>query len=248
MKGFSYWFMGLNWAFRAPMRMYVLLPLIANIGIFICLFIFGATWFDAFWQGNIESVVAEFLPDWAGWLEALVIGMAFVLIFTVFWPLLSLLFGIFGAILISPFCGLLAEQTAKVHDFGADEDEYSFKHILGLIGRAINREIRKILYFIPRVILLVILGFIPVINLIMPIVWLIFGAWMLALQYADYAADNEGISFTETRKMLWQHKGDAIGLGLIIYIVAMVPVLNFIIIPISVNAGTLLWLKQVRQH
>ncbi|MEZ5582290.1 MAG: hypothetical protein R3F37_05475 [Candidatus Competibacteraceae bacterium] len=42
---------------------------------------------------------------------------------------------------------------------------------------------------------LLVLFVIPGVNVIAPLLWLVFGAWMLALQYADYPMGNHGLRF-----------------------------------------------------
>jgi CysZ protein len=236
----NYWFRALNWVMKAPLRPYVLLPLMLNIGLFICLFVFGFSYITE----SIGPMIASWMPGWE-WLASIVAVMVFVLVFTVFMPVLSMLFSIFGAMIIAPFCGLLADKTARLHSPNHPFPEVPLSK---MIANSIVREVRKLMYFIPRVIILLILSFIPVINIVMPLVWLIFGAWMLALQYADFAADNDGYSFNQTKDLLWQKKNHAIGMGIVIYFIALIPILNFIVIPVSVIAGTLLWIEQIRNE
>ena len=49
------------------------------------------------------------------------------------------------------------------------------------IPRALWREVQKILYYLPRAIGLLIIGLIPVVNLVAAVLWFLFNSWMMAL-------------------------------------------------------------------
>ena len=65
---------------------------------------------------------------------------------------------------------------------------------------AFASALRATLYFLLRAIPLLLLFFIPVVNIAAPFIWAAFGAWMLALQYLDYPLGNHGIDFSEQRR------------------------------------------------
>ncbi|MBP2261259.1 uncharacterized protein involved in cysteine biosynthesis [Pseudomonas sp. BP8] len=48
----------------------------------------------------------------------------------------------------------------------------------------------------PRALALLILSFIPVVNVIAAPLWLIFGVWMMAIQYIDYPARPSNLLHT----------------------------------------------------
>ena len=107
-------------------------------------------------------------------------------------------------ILAAPFNGLLAEKVEAKLTGETVAGGLSFREVSLLISQSIVRELQKIGYFLPRFLLLFIISFIPIVNIISPILWLFFGAWVLAIQYLDYAFDNNRISFAQLRLELRQ--------------------------------------------
>lgn len=83
-----------------------------------------------------------------------------------------------------------------------------------MVPRTLGREMRKLGYFLPRAIGLFILSLIPVVNVVAAPLWLIFGVWMMAIQYIDYPADNNKMSWQDMlawlrekrwQSLLWRH-------------------------------------------
>ena len=104
----------------------------------------------------------------------------------------------------------------------------------------------KLFYVIPRLLFLVVLTLIPVVNTVSPFLWVLFGAWMMAIQYADYGADNNDLSFGELRERLGECRMDAVMFGLPAYLLLTVPVVNLILMPVGVAGGTRFWVEHLR--
>ena len=102
------------------------------------------------------------------------------------------------------------------------------------------------MYFLPRFLGLLILSIIPVVNAIAPFAWIIFGGWMMAIQYADYAADNNQISFEDLRRRLDKSPFQAVLFGVIVYFLVAIPIINLILIPVAVAGGTVFWVTHLR--
>jgi len=85
-----------------------------------------------------------------------------------------------------------------------------------------------------------------VINVIAPLLWILFGAWMMAVQYADYGADNNELSFSALRQRLGRNTLDALLFGILAYVVVAIPFLNLLLIPAAVAGGTVFWVEHLR--
>ena len=89
----------------------------------------------------------------------------------------------FSAILItiaSPFNGMLSEKVERQRGVQiADES------VARVVKRTFAREWTKLKYILPRYLGLLILSFIPGLNLVSPFLWFWFGSWIVALQYID---------------------------------------------------------------
>ena len=108
------------------------------------------------------------------------------------------------------------------------------------IGPTLLREGRKLVYQLPRILGLVLISLVPLVNAGAPLLWLTYGAWMMAVQFCDYAHENRGIPFSQTLKLLRQHRIGVIGFGACVMLGMSIPLLNFAVAPIAVVGATLL--------
>ncbi len=115
--------------------------------------------------------------------------------------------------------------------------------------RTLQRELVKLWYFISRSLLvffsLFVLAFIPILNFLVPFLAVSWGAWVMTLQYVDYPADNNHISFNELRRQIKNKRYSTLGFGGVILIGSMVPIINIVIMPIAVAGGTLFWVNEL---
>jgi len=235
-RGGGYVLRGLRMLPDPEIRPFVLVPLLTNIVLFVT-----AIWllFSNFGSW-VDSLISTFLPDWE-WLQFL---------HYVFWPVMALLvivfvyygFSIVANIIAAPFNGFLSEKVEKRLRGDIVTDD-GWKEVIALIPRAIGRELSKLAYYLPRVLFLLVLSFIPVINLISPFLWILFGAWMMAIQYCDYPMDNNKVSFKNMKLMLKSDRLTSIGFGGLIQIGMMVPLLNLILMPAAVVGATIYWVE-----
>jgi CysZ protein len=187
------------------------------------------------WMGGVVS----WLPEWMSgitWLLWLLFGLLFAM--AVFFG-----FNLLANFIAAPLNGLLAEKV-QLHLTGQDLGEASFGSIVASIPRSVGREISKLTYYLPRIVLLLVLSFIPGINAIAPWLWLLFGAWMMAIQYVDYPMDNNGVSFRKMRRSLSQQRLLHLGFGGGVSLLLMVPLVNFFAMPIAVAGATALYVGE----
>ena len=84
----------------------------------------------------------------------------------------------------------------------------------------------------------------PGINVIAPVLWVLFSAWMLALEYADYPLGQRGLTFREQRRLLRRHWPLTLGFGGMTLLLTLIPVLNFLVMPAAVIGATLMWVRE----
>ena len=151
-------------------------------------------------------------------------------------------FTVVANLIAAPFNGLLAERVERLATPGAPPPttELNWKE-LALSPLA---EVRKLLYFIGWAIPLLLLSFVPVVNAIAPLLWALFSAWMLALEYADYPLGNRGLNFREQRRLLRRHWPLTFGFGGMTLLLTLIPLLNFLVMPAAVIGATLLWVRE----
>ena len=84
-------------------------------------------------------------------------------------------------------------------------------------------------------------------NAFAPLLWLGFGAWMMAVQFCDYTTENRLHEFSDTLDLLSANRAAALGFGVCVTVAMSIPLLNFIVAPIAVTGGTLL-MQQIREN
>ena len=180
-----------------------------------------------------EWLVAR-LPDWLDWLGHALAPVFYVLAVAVG----GWMFSFLAALLASPFLGVLSARAEReAYGTGPDHDE----GVGYAIARTLAREARKLAYHLPRLALVFVLTLIPVVNVAAPFLWFGFGAWMLAVQFVDYAAENRGLDFRDTVLLLRANRGAALGLGAPAALLLAVPFAAVVVIPAAVCGGALLW-------
>ena len=234
MNGINCFFEGSRLIRQPGLRQYVIIPLLINIVVLSVVMYMGFSQYEQ-WQLALTS----WLPEWLQFLSGIVAVLSAIVIFT----LTIYCFSIFANIIASPFNAILSE---KIEEKLVGTTIQSLSNPLLIMSRALSREIGKLIYFLPRLVGLLILSVIPGLNALAPFAWVLFGAWMMAVQYTDYAADNNQLSFSELRKRLRKNLFQALMFGVIIYFVTAIPIVNLILIPMAVAGGTVYWVQWLR--
>lgn len=232
-QGMRYVFKGFSLITQKGIRPFVAIPLLINILIFaggVCLAI-----------SQVDRWMEQLLPAWLNWLEWLLWPLfILVIFFAIFYT-----FTMIANLISAPFNALLAEQVEK-HLNGLPVAEFQgFKSIPALITRTFRSEASKLWYMAKWAILLLLITIIPGVNIISPVAWTIFGAWMLAIEYADYPMGNHDLYFKDELHTLKKHPTQALGFGWLLSLITAIPFLNFLVMPVGVAGGTALWVDEL---
>ncbi|STS92399.1 sulfate transporter [Klebsiella variicola] len=115
------------------------------------------------------------------------------------------------------------------------------------IPRIMKREWQKLAWYLPRAIVLLLLYFIPGVGqTVAPVLWFLFSAWMLAIQYCDYPFDNHKVPFKTMREALRSRKVMNMQFGALTSLFTMIPVLNLVILPVAICGATAMWVDCYR--
>ena len=229
--GWSYVWRGFQQITQPGLRRYVALPILINALLISLLSYSGISWLD----GAIERLLGS-LPSWLEWLYWIVMPLAVMTILLVF----AYFFSAILVTIASPFNGMLSEKVERQRGVQiADEG------IGSIVKRTFARELTKLKYILPRYLGLLILSFIPGLNLASPFLWFWFGSWIVALQYIDYSYDNHVRSFAEMRSGLASQPLTVLGFGATVALLMMVPLLNWFVMPAAVIGATLLRMEQL---
>ncbi len=229
---------GFRLILRPGLRLFVLLPLLINLLLFSAAGYWLLTQLD-----RLANWIGSGLPDWLGWLTWLLWPLAFLTIFIAF----GFLFGLLANWIAAPFNGLLAEKVEQ-YLTGVPGPDASLATLLRDLPRIFGREWRKLTYYLPKAIGCLLLFFIPGIGqTLAPLLWFLLSAWMMAIQYGDYAFDNHKIPFPQMLATLREQRSYHLGFGSVVTLCSSLPLLNFIIMPVAVCAATAIWVDLHRQ-
>jgi len=159
----------------------------------------------------------------------------------------SYFFSTLANLLASPFSGLLAERL-EARLTGEEPPDVGMMALIKDTPRILHREWVKLAYYLPRALVLLLLHLIPAFGqTLAPVLWFIFSAWMMAIQYSDYPFDNHKVPFVTMRRALRQHKVQNLQFGVMVYICTVIPVLNLVIMPVAICGATAMWVDRYRR-
>jgi CysZ protein len=231
--GFGYFLEGFKLINKPGIRPYVLIPLVINITLFAF-----ATWYCFGIFSEWLNWLIKSIPSWLSFIE------------WILWPIFILtlgtmvffVFNMIANIISSPFNGVLSEKTEQYLINEIPLEDSGFSDVIKSIPASITRELVKLKYYLPRFIVLSLLSFIPGVNVLV----FIFAAWMMAIQYIDVPMDNHKIIFKDMLNQIKARNLSALGFGAIVMFSLMIPILNFVVIPVAVCGATIFWVKEIK--
>ncbi|MXR69131.1 sulfate transporter CysZ [Shewanella sp. JBTF-M18] len=236
-SGVNYFLDGFRLIKQPGLRRFVFIPLSVN------LVLFAAVIYIAI--GQLEQVfqwINGQLPEYLSWLNFLLWPLAVLTLLVV----LSFIFSSVMNWIAAPFNGLLAEKVEQ-YLTGKDLNTGGTIDSIKDLPRILGREWIKLKYYLPRAILFLILFWVPFIGqTAAPVLWFLFSAWMMAIQYCDYPFDNHKVPFNDMKFALNQTKGSSFSFGAAVTLFSMIPIINFIVMPVAICGATSMWVDKYR--
>lgn len=206
---------------RTELRQFILLPIFINLILYSIAFVLGYFY--------LSSLIAQFIPNWLLWLEWII----FPLFFSGFSIAGFFTFVVIANLIASPFYPSLAAKTLNI--ISAQDNLIKTQ----TIRKTVFSEFKRILYLFSKMLPLLLLFFIPVINLFAPVLWVLFCAWGIGLEFMAYPLENQGILFTQQKDAAKTRKVGVLVFGGLIIVGLAIPFINLIIAPASVIATTI---------
>ena len=259
--GAQYLSKGFHLVWQPGIKRFVLVPLVIN---FILLGIASYYAFDLIstWYADLPVWIDTQVNSEHWYISWPASGLEWLisLLGWLFWPLITIsvlitvffLFGFLANWIAAPFNGLLSEAVEKhltnaVNSKQKAETSFNMTAFLADIPRLLGREVKKLVYYLPRAILVLLLLVTPISPLV-PIIWFLFNAWMSAIQYIDYPEDNHQHSFSHTMSLLSQNRSGPFGFGMLVMLFTMIPVVNILVMPVAVAGATNLWVDHYSEQ
>ncbi|MGH0038112.1 MAG: EI24 domain-containing protein [Myxococcota bacterium] len=238
-------------AFRLLLRHRGLWPLAAAPVALTALFLSVALGLAIEYAPAIYAWIAGWIPTleadtWYAWIWVgpgrVLLALAGYALFGIALALMAVLsFGL-ANVLSAPILDVLSQKVERIETGGLVESgEGGLWALVRESGRSLGNELRRLAF------LALVCGVIVVAGAVVPgaqplappalgLVTLLF----LPLDYGGYVMDRRGVSFRSRRIWLRRNLGVAVGFGAVAFATLCVPLLNFLLLPILVTAGTLL--------
>lgn len=242
--GAGYFIRGLKLLASPGIRRFVVIPLAINVSVFALLLGVIGSQFSALIDAMLPT-----LPDWLSWLSWLY-DFFYGLLWSLFAFTAALLiffsFSIIANLIAAPFNSLLAEAIEKQLTGQPLPGGDSLGIALRKMPSAMVDELGKLGYYLLWALPLLLLFWIPIINLAAPFLWALFSAWMMAVTYADYPMGNHALKGKAQRAHLRSARLASLGFGGLTLLATLVPVFNFMVMPTAVAGGTLFWHEKLK--
>ncbi|HZE97740.1 MAG TPA: EI24 domain-containing protein [Planctomycetota bacterium] len=223
--GFTYPFRGLAFFLRRPaLWKFAAAAFALNLLVLIVLLVL----FFSFRAEIVAWITPERLPGWlrttASWLLSAVAVVAGLF--------LSLLL---GNLLASPFLDVMTERI--LHDLG--ERLPPSRGLAAMLLRSLINQTLKLFFFGGIQLLLLLLWLTPL-AFLHPPMSAFLAILFLGFEYLDYPLDARQVSVPARFSWLAGHPGATLGFGSVLFLVLLVPLLGYLLLPVAVAGAALL--------
>lgn len=179
------------------------------------------------WLEKSDSGLLGFLFTFAGIMLWLIQMLLYFSLFKYIWLILG-----------SPVFAYLSEKTASIIE--QKEFDFDTKQFIKDIFRGIKIAVRNCLWQSVYMISILLLSLIPVAGWLTPLLALLVEFYYYGSSMLDYSLERKKISASDSIYFIGNHKGLAIGNGMMFYLIQLVPVLGWVLAPTyAVVAATL---------
>ena len=186
------------------------------------------------------------IKDWMQHHQGGILNFIFAFATFILWLILMLfyfsLFKYIWLILGSPVFAYLSEKTEalmqnRIYDM-------SVSQLLKDMSRGVYISVRSYLWQTVYLFTLFILSFIPLVGWVTPVVALLVEGYYYGFSMLDYSFERRKLSASQSIYFIGNHKGLAIGNGIIFYSMHLVPIIGWILAPAyAIIAATLSIIK-----
>jgi CysZ protein len=201
-----------------------------------------------YYFGQTSSQFIEWLSlktgfkQWLDGMQSGLLGFLFTLAGLILWLIQMLfyfsLFKYVWLIVGSPLFAYLSEKTESI--INGTEYEFSSKQMFLDVIRGIRISVRNALWQTVYIVAILILSLIPVIGWATPLLALLIECFYYGFSMLDYSCERRRMNFSESIYFINQHRGLAIGNGIVFYAMHLIPFVGWVLAPAyAVIAATL---------
>ncbi len=183
------------------------------------------------WLSWVEPVLRPFL-GWLVWLlSLLLLAVVGALSFTAV-----------GSVIAAPFLDLLSEKVENLELGRSLGRPFSLGALMEDATRTVVQACLKLTVVATLFVATLPLLIVPVIGgVAVTVINSYFAIWYLAAEFLDLPMSRAGWSLTQRRAWLQRRRGAVFGFGAAVYLVCMVPLMGFLVLPVAAVSGTRLF-------
>lgn len=212
---------------------FIVIPGLLNVAIFYLSF----SWF----LSNVSDWVTSFLEFDCGdgsfsWICTSLSAITGLLSFFIRWILYGTFIGFylylyknFILFIYSPVLAYLVEIVERKHK--GIKEPFKLEQFLKETVRGIILAARGLLVEGLVVVVLFILAFIPIVNMVQPILLWLVSAYFLGVSMIDYSLERKGLNVSDSIIYNKRHKSLATGIGSVFQLVFLIPFVGWMIAP-----------------
>lgn len=173
------------------------------------------------------------LQGWINRLHDSWIGFLFTMGGVILWLILMLLyFSLFKYIWLiigSPVFSYLSERTASIIE--GKTFDFQLKQYIADVIRGVKVAVRNTVWQLVYLISIILLSLFPLIGWISPIIAVLLECYYYGFSMLDYTCERRKMNMEKSIDFVSQHKGLAIGNGIVFYCFHVIPIVGWVLAP-----------------
>ncbi|MEY4572955.1 MAG: hypothetical protein RLZ10_2216 [Bacteroidota bacterium] len=243
-RGFNAFFRGAKFSVT-KLSIWFIVPIIIWLVLVIGLAIELSDWLIPLIYEIIESVSGVNLASQntdSGWIDILKTGFRWGLIIVIkilVWYLLGRYMKYLILIILSPLFAYISEKTEEI--ITGNKYPFSIFQFMKDVVRGAGIAIRNMILETGIVIIAGIISFVlPVISPLILVLLFLVNSYFMAFNFFDYVAERKRMNIGQSIRYMRENKMTLLGFGVAYNIVSWMPLLDWVLAPISAAAGAVI--------
>ncbi|AOS61082.1 EI24 domain-containing protein [Actinoalloteichus hymeniacidonis] len=190
-----------------------------------------------YFSGDITAWITPFADGWPQPWRTLTRAVVGVVAFVVILGIGQVMFVTVTLLIGGPIYESISEEVDDKLGGGVTEPQSGwFQSLIGGLGDAVRMLLRSLIWAV----VLLAIGFIPIVGFIAPVIAILVGTWLLALEMTSLPMGRRGIGLSDCRRTMRKRRMLSLGFALPNYLLMLVPLASLIAAPATLIGATVL--------
>ncbi|MFA5700558.1 MAG: sulfate transporter CysZ [Desulfuromonas sp.] len=217
---------------------YALIPFFINVVVFSATIYFGAEYFT--------YLIGTYISPGDNWWWQILAWIARGVAFLVMLVVVFFTFTAVGNLIAAPFNDVLSEKTEHILTGTSSAEAFSVALLFADVWRTVGDEIRKLSMFVAAMALLLLFSFVPILGPpVFGICSVLLTLYFLVVEYTGFVFSRKHLRFSQQRVFIKNQRSQSLGFGLAVMLTLMLPLVQFLTIPLAVVAATLFCIRNM---